>query len=173
MKKLLKQIPTMKSKPLSHDKKYYLIITYIGGACYLTHFAVWDDFFVNQKTQICFPVRGNLVVLCNLTGTILIISFNGVKREVVDVSWALYFCFCGVTHEWMSSIFEVLLLFWFVVIYFLSRWDEMDVRVKLLADDVRESEYDKNSFLSVEVVIFNQLFFKNSQFPCTWCKLLL
>ena len=30
MKLLFKQIPTMKSKPLSHDKKYQLFLTYIG-----------------------------------------------------------------------------------------------------------------------------------------------
>ena len=35
--KFFKQIPTMKSKPLSHDKKHQLILTYIGGAWYLTH----------------------------------------------------------------------------------------------------------------------------------------
>ena len=39
MKKLLKQIPTMKSKPLSPDKKNQLLLTDIGCACYLTHLA--------------------------------------------------------------------------------------------------------------------------------------
>ena len=32
-----KQIPTVKSKPLSHDKKHLLLLTYIGGAWYLTY----------------------------------------------------------------------------------------------------------------------------------------
>ena len=45
---MFKKIPTMKSKPLSHDKKYQLILTYIGCACYLTHLAAWGYFFVNQ-----------------------------------------------------------------------------------------------------------------------------
>ena len=36
-KNLFKQIPTMKSKPLSHDKKYQFQLTDIGCACYLTH----------------------------------------------------------------------------------------------------------------------------------------
>ena len=39
MKKLFKQIPTMKSKPISHDKKDQLLLTDIGGAYYLTHLA--------------------------------------------------------------------------------------------------------------------------------------
>ena len=46
------------------------------------------------------------------------------------------FWFRGVTYEWMSSVFEVLFLFWFVVMYLLSSWDEMDVCVELLAYDV-------------------------------------
>ena len=31
---LFKQIPTMKSKPLSQDKNHQLILTYIGGSWY-------------------------------------------------------------------------------------------------------------------------------------------
>ena len=58
----------------------------------------------------------------------------------------------------MSSIFEVLLLFWFVVISLLSSWDEMHVCVKLLADDVWAAEDDKTAFLSVVVDIFDQLY---------------
>ena len=66
--------------------------------------------------------------------------------------------FCGVTHEWMSYVFEVFLLFWFVVMCLLSIWYEIDVRVELHADDVWEAEYDKTGFLSVGVDIFDQLF---------------
>ena len=44
--------------------------------------------------------------------------------------------FRGVTHEWMSSVFEVLFFFLFVVMSLLSILDEMDFCVKLLADDV-------------------------------------
>ena len=51
-------------------------------------------------------------------------------------------------------------LFWFVVMYLLSSWDNMDVRVKLLADDVWASEDDKAGVLSVEVNSFNQLYLK-------------
>ena len=51
----------------------------------------------------------------------------------------------------------------------LSSWDEIDVRVKLLADDVWEAEDDETGFLSVGVDIV----FLNDQFPCQWCKLVL
>ena len=33
MKKLFKQIPTMKSKPLSQDKKHQRLLTETGGGC--------------------------------------------------------------------------------------------------------------------------------------------
>ena len=49
----------------------------------------------------------------------------------------------------------------------------MDVRVKLLANDVREAEYYKTGFLSVEVDSPDQLFLENDQFPCPWYKLVL
>ena len=39
MKNMFKQIPTMKSKPLSHNKKDKFPLTDIGCACYLTHLA--------------------------------------------------------------------------------------------------------------------------------------
>ena len=42
--------------------------------------------FVNQKTHIFFTSGGNSVVVCNLTDAIGIVTFNGVKRVVVDVS---------------------------------------------------------------------------------------
>ena len=58
----------------------------------------------------------------------------------------------------MSSVFEVLLLFWFVVMSLLSSWDEIDVRVELLAYDVWEDEDDKTGFLSVGVDSYDQLF---------------
>ena len=41
----------------------------------------------------------------------------------------------------------------------LSSWDEMDVRVELLADDVWAAEDDKTGFLSVEVNIFESAIF--------------
>ena len=60
----------------------------------------------------------------------------------------------------MSSVFEILFLFWFLVMSLLSSWYEMDVCAKLLADDVWAAEDDKTSFLSVEVDSFDQLFLK-------------
>ena len=73
--------------------------------------------------------------MCNSTGAIGSVVFNGVKQVGVDVSWTLHFCFYGVTHEWMSSVFEVFFLFWFVVMPLLSSWDDMHTPDKLLADD--------------------------------------
>ena len=66
--------------------------------------------------------------------------------------------FCGVSHECMSSVFEVLFLFWFVVISLLSSWDKMDVPLKLLADDAWTSEDDKTCLLNVGVDCFGQLY---------------
>ena len=42
----------------------------------------------------------------------------------------------------------------------LSSWDEMDVCVKLLADDVWAAEDNNTSFLSVGVDIFDQSYLK-------------
>ena len=58
----------------------------------------------------------------------------------------------------MSSIFEVLLLFWFVVMSLLSLWDDMDVGIELLADDAWAAEAYKTGFMSVGVDIFDRLY---------------
>ena len=72
----------------------------------------------------------------------------------------------------MSSVFEMLLLSWFVVMSLLSSWDEMDVHVKLLEDDVWPAEYDTTDPLSVGVDIFDQIYiYNNNQIPCLWWKL--
>ena len=42
----------------------------------------------------------------------------------------------------------------------LSSWDDMDVPIKLIADDVWSAEDNKTDFLSVEVHIFDQLCLK-------------
>ena len=44
--------------------------------------------------------------------------------------------------------------------FLLSGWDEMDVRVNLLADDVWSGEDDKTGFLIVVVESCNQIYFK-------------
>ena len=53
----------------------------------------------------------------------------------------------------MSSLCEVLFLFWSIVMYLLSRWDDMDGGIELLAYDVWAAEDDKTGFLSVGVDI--------------------
>ena len=60
----------------------------------------------------------------------------------------------------MSSVCKVLFLFWFLVMYLLSRWDDMDSGIELLADDVWAAEDDKTGFLSVGVDIFDRLYFQ-------------
>ena len=60
----------------------------------------------------------------------------------------------------MSSVCEVLFLFWFVVIYLLSSWDDMEGGIELLTDGVWAAEDDKTGFLSVGVGIFDQLYFQ-------------
>ena len=56
----------------------------------------------------------------------------------------------------MSSIFEMLFLFWLVVMCLLSSLDRIDVFVKLLADDVWEVKYYKTVLLSIGVDSFDQ-----------------
>ena len=89
MQKLLKKIPTMKSKPISHDKKDQLILIDIGCECYLTHLTAWDYFLLNRKHKYFLPVRGNLVAVCNLTNVLCSIAFNDVKWVVAYVAWTL------------------------------------------------------------------------------------
>ena len=97
--------------------------------------------------------------MCNSTGAIGSVVFNGIKQVVVNVAWTLYFCFRGVTHECMSSVFEVLLLFWFVVMSLLSSWDDMEVPVDFLAYYAWADEDDKTGFLNVGVGCFVRLYF--------------
>ena len=60
----------------------------------------------------------------------------------------------------MSYIFEGLFVFLLVVMSLLSSWDEMDVCVKLLVDDVWASQYYKTGFLSFVVDSFDGLYLK-------------
>ena len=55
----------------------------------------------------------------------------------------------------------------------LSSLVDIYVRVELLADDLLAVEDNKTGFLSFGVDNFDQLFLKNDQFPCPWCKLVL
>ena len=60
----------------------------------------------------------------------------------------------------MSSVFDMLFLFWLLVMCLLSSLYKIDVRVKLLADDVWEADNDRPGFLSVGVDRSNQFFSK-------------
>ena len=56
----------------------------------------------------------------------------------------------------------------------LSSWDEMDVLVNLLSDDVWAAEDDKTGFLSVGVDSFwIDYFYKYDRFPWPWYKLVI
>ena len=57
----------------------------------------------------------------------------------------------------MSSAFEMLFLFWLVVMCLLSSIDKIGVSVKLLSDDVWEAEDDKTVFFIFVVDSFYQL----------------
>ena len=72
----------------------------------------------------------------------------------------------------MSSVFEVLLLFLFVVIYLLSSWDKIDVCVELFADDVWEAEDDKTGFLSIGVDISESIIFVKTTNFLAYCATL-
>ena len=54
----------------------------------------------------------------------------------------------------------MLFLFLFVVISLLPSWDDMDICVKLPADDAWSDEDDKTGLLSIGVDISNQLYLK-------------
>ena len=73
----------------------------------LTHYAAWGDLLLSRKNKHSLLTGGNLVVVCKSIGAIGTVVFNDVKRGGVDVAWTLCFCFCGVTHEWMSSVFII------------------------------------------------------------------
>ena len=131
----------------------------------LTHCAAWGDLLFIWKHKYYLPLRGNLVVVCNSKGAIGGVVFNSVKRGGVDVAWTIWLCFRGVTHEWISPVFELFFLFWIAVLSLLSRWNEMKVRVKLLADYVWATEEDKTVFLCVGVDIFDWLYLKEQPIP--------
>ena len=46
-------------------------------------------FLLIRKHKYFLPVRGNLVVVCNLTDVRYSVAFNGIKWVVVDVAWTL------------------------------------------------------------------------------------
>ena len=85
---------------------------------------------------------------------------NGVNRGGIYVAQTLT-CFPqGVTHEWISYLFDMSVVFWIAVLSLLSSWDYMIVRVKLLVYDVWSAKEDRIGFLSVGVDIFDWLYLK-------------
>ena len=59
------------------------------GICDFTHWAVWGDLLFIRKHKYYLPAGGNCFVLCNSTGAIGSVVFNGVKQVGVDVAWTL------------------------------------------------------------------------------------
>ena len=56
-------------------------------------------------------------------------------------------------------------MFLFVVMSLLSSWDDMDVHVKLLADDVWAAEDDKTGSWVLEWIFLIGYIWNNGQFP--------
>ena len=84
-----------------------------------------------------------------------------------------YNYFCGVTQDWMSYVFDMLFLFWLIVLCLLSSLDKIDVRLELLADDVWEAEDDKTVSWVLEWIVFINHFCKNDQCTLLWWKIVL
>ena len=55
----------------------------------LTHLSAWGDLLLIFKQKYSLPTGGNLVFVCNSTGAIVRLVFNGVKWGGVDVAWTL------------------------------------------------------------------------------------
>ena len=126
----------------------------------LTHWAAWGDLLLIWKHKYYLPTGVNLVFFCHSTGAIGKFAFNRVKQGGVDIAWTLKFCFRGVTHEWISSIFEVSFLFWIAVLSPFSSWYDMIVHVKLVVYDAWTAEEYETGFLSVGEDIFDRLYLK-------------
>ena len=55
----------------------------------LIHWAAWGYLLFIWKQKYYLPAGGNWVVVCNSTGAIGSLVFNGVKRGGADVAWTL------------------------------------------------------------------------------------
>ena len=95
----------------------------------LTHWAAWGDLLSIWKQKDSLPSRGNCVVFGYSTGRRGKVVINCVKRGSVDVAWTLLFCLCGVTQEWISSIFEMSNVFWIAVLSLCWSWYDIIVGV--------------------------------------------
>ena len=102
----------------------------------LTHWAAWGDLLLTCKHKYYLPTGGNCVVFVNSTGARGKVVINSVKQGSVYVARTLYFCFRGVTQEWISSVFEMSDVFWIAVLSLFSSWDNIIVYDKLVVYDV-------------------------------------
>ena len=55
----------------------------------LTHWAAWENLPLIWNHKCSLPTGVNLVVVCNLTDTIVSVKFNGFKVVVVYLAWTL------------------------------------------------------------------------------------
>ena len=124
----------------------------------LTHWSAWGYLLSTWKQKYSLPTGGNYVVFSNLTGGRGKVVINGVKRGDVDVAWTLIFCFQGVTQEWISSVFEMSVVFWITVLPLFSSWYDIVIRVLLVVYDVWFAEDDNTGFVSFGPEVFLQFF---------------
>ena len=127
LKNMFKQILTMKYKQLIHDKKtsWYRHIVVVRVTWH-----TWQPeiiFMLIRKHKYVLPVRDNLVVLCNLKKCNIQCIIQWRQMSDFRCGTNTVNVFRGVTHEWMSSVFEWLFLFWFLLMSLLSSWDDMGV----------------------------------------------
>ena len=55
----------------------------------LTHCSAWGYLLLIWKQKYSLPAGGNVLVLCNSTGAIGSVVFNGFKQGGVNVAWTL------------------------------------------------------------------------------------
>ena len=72
---------------------YRIESTALFNTLNLTHWSVWEDLPLTWKHKYSLPAGGNYFVLCNSTGAIVSVVFNGFKRGGVYVAWTQYFFF--------------------------------------------------------------------------------
>ena len=125
---------------------------------YLKNWEAWRDLQLTWKHKYSLPTGGNCVVFGNSTGARGKLFINGFKKGGVYMTWTLIFCFRGVTHEWVSSVFNISDVFWIEILSSFLSWDDIKFCDKLVVCNVWFAEDDNTGFLSVGVGIFDQLY---------------
>ena len=97
----------------------------------LTHWAAWGDLLFIWKHKDSLPAGGNCFVLCNSTGAICSVLFNGVKTRgcICGLKTVILFSWC---YTWVDVIF-----IWGVVLVLIGRnifiikliWDGCSCRI--------------------------------------------